>query len=248
MTDSTVSNRVMGPAYRSVPAYRPAQKARRPAREAAPSRACALPAADKHPWISVVYAVAALALLVAIAPMMAAIAAAIYARDRGPVFFVQNRIGLGGRPFKCLKFRSMCVDAEHRLAEHLAADPTAHAEWRDFQKLRNDPRITPFGKFLRRSSLDELPQLINVIRGDMSIVGPRPIVEDEIPKYSRRFKYYASVKPGITGLWQINGRNETTYRARVALDCLYASRRGPLLDLFILSKTIPVVLSRRGSY
>jgi lipopolysaccharide/colanic/teichoic acid biosynthesis glycosyltransferase len=187
-------------------------------------------------------------ILVAIAPLMAAIALAVYAQDRGQIFFAHTRIGLHGRRFKCLKFRSMCLDAEHRLAAHLSADPEAREEWRCSQKLRNDPRITPMGRFLRRSSLDELPQLINVLRGEMSLVGPRPIVEAEVAKYNRRFRYYASVKPGITGLWQVSGRNNTPYRTRVALDCLYASRRCFAFDMIILLRTVPAVLLRQGSY
>jgi lipopolysaccharide/colanic/teichoic acid biosynthesis glycosyltransferase len=189
----------------------------------------------------------ALLLLAAIAPLMAAIAVAVFAHDGGPAFFAHSRVGRGGARFKCLKFRSMCVDAEERLSRHLAADPQAREEWRRSQKLRNDPRVTPLGRFLRRSSLDELPQLINVVRGEMSLVGPRPIVEAEIANYGRRFPYYASVKPGITGLWQVGGRSDTPYRTRIALDSLYARRRGLALDMSILLRTVPVVLFRHGS-
>jgi lipopolysaccharide/colanic/teichoic acid biosynthesis glycosyltransferase len=198
--------------------------------------------------LSFLYSLMALALLIAIAPLMAAIALAIYAQDGGPAFFAHTRVGLGGRRFRCLKFRTMCVDAETRLTQHLAANATARQEWQANHKLRDDPRVTPLGAFLRRSSLDELPQLINVLRGEMSLVGPRPIVEAEIAKYSRRFCRYASVKPGLTGLWQVSGRNDTSYRTRVALDCLYAARRSFAFDVLILLRTVPAVLARQGSY
>jgi Undecaprenyl-phosphate galactose phosphotransferase WbaP len=195
--------------------------------------------------MNVLIAVAALLFL---APVMIAVALAVYVQDGGPVLFAHQRIGRGGRRFPCLKFRSMAVDAPARLAELLASDPEARAEWEQDHKLRNDPRVTPLGGFLRKSSLDELPQLFNVLRGEMSLVGPRPIVEAEVPKYGRRFRAYCAVKPGITGLWQVSGRNDTTYRTRVALDCLYARRRTLWLDAYIIACTVPAVLTRRGSY
>jgi lipopolysaccharide/colanic/teichoic acid biosynthesis glycosyltransferase len=142
----------------------------------------------------------------------------------------------------------MAADAEARLAEVLRNDPEARAEWDRDRKLKNDPRITPLGDFLRRSSLDELPQLFNVLRGEMSLVGPRPIVFDEAVKYGRHFRHYCAVKPGITGLWQVSGRNDVSYRARVALDSLYARKKSAVLDGWILLATIPAVLCRRGSY
>jgi lipopolysaccharide/colanic/teichoic acid biosynthesis glycosyltransferase len=142
----------------------------------------------------------------------------------------------------------MAIDAEQRLAELLANDPVARAEWEKDHKLRNDPRVTRLGAFLRKTSLDELPQLFNVLRGEMSLVGPRPIVDAEIPKYGRRFVSYCAVKPGITGLWQVSGRNDTSYRSRVAMDCLYAKQRNVLMDGFIIAATVPAVLMRRGSY
>ena len=181
-------------------------------------------------------------------PLMVLIALAIFLQDGGPVLFSHRRIGLGGRPFYCLKFRSMAVGAEARLAALLASSPAVRAEWARDHKLRFDPRITPLGAFLRRSSLDELPQLINVLRGEMSIVGPRPIVEAEISRYGRRFRHYCSVKPGITGLWQISGRTDVSYRARVALDCLFIKAKCPWLYLWIIIATIPAVLMRKGSY
>lgn len=196
----------------------------------------------------VVHFTIALLAVLFLAPLMVMVALAIFSYDQGPIVFAHRRIGKDGKSFPCLKFRSMAVDAEARLAEVLACDPDARAEWEKDHKLRNDPRVTKLGAFLRRTSLDELPQLFNVLIGNMSLVGPRPIVEAEIKKYGRRFREYCAVKPGITGLWQVSGRNDTTYRARVAMDCIYAKRRTVALDLAVLFQTVPAVLSRRGSY
>jgi len=190
----------------------------------------------------------AAALLVFFAPIMLVVAALVYLQDGGPVFFAHRRIGRGGQTFPCLKFRSMAVDAEARLSRLLEASAEARAEWARDHKLKNDPRITPLGAFLRRSSLDELPQLFNVLRGEMRFVGPRPIVQAEVARYGRRFRDYCSVKPGITGLWQVSGRNDTSYRRRVAIDSVYARARTPKLDLQILAMTVPAVLLKRGSY
>jgi exopolysaccharide production protein ExoY len=183
-----------------------------------------------------------------ILPLMIGIALAIRAHDGGPVFFRHRRVGRNGKAFYCMKFRTMSVDAEARLKELLDTDPAARAEWaRDF-KLRHDPRVTPIGRFLRRSSLDELPQIFNLMRGEMNLVGPRPIVEAEIVRYGWRYRHYCAVKPGITGLWQVSGRNDVSYRARVAMDSLYARRRCTLLDIRILAATLPAVVSKRGCY
>jgi exopolysaccharide production protein ExoY len=183
-----------------------------------------------------------------ILPLMIAIAVAIRMHDGGPVLFRHKRVGRNGKSFYCLKFRTMSVDAEARLKDLLATDPVARAEWeRDF-KLRHDPRVTPIGHFLRRSSLDELPQIFNLMRGEMNLVGPRPIVEAEIPRYGSRYRHYCAVKPGITGLWQVSGRNDVSYRSRVAMDSLYARRRTIMLDFRILAATLPAVLSKRGCY
>jgi lipopolysaccharide/colanic/teichoic acid biosynthesis glycosyltransferase len=190
---------------------------------------------------------AALALLFFL-PVMILVALAIWCQDRGPIVFAHRRIGRDGRKFPCLKFRSMAIDAEERLQEVLAADAEARAEWERDHKLRDDPRVTPLGLFLRKSSLDELPQLINVIRGEMDLVGPRPIVDGEIAKYGPRFKHYCAVNPGITGLWQVSGRNDASYRSRVAMDCVYAKSKSLPLDLWILVATVPAVLLRKGSY
>ena len=192
--------------------------------------------------------VVAIFALMFFAPLMCLVAIAVYVQDGGPILFAHRRIGQNGRTFHCLKFRSMAVDAQERLASLLAEDPAARAEWECDHKLRNDPRITPLGAFLRKTSLDELPQLFNVLCGDMSLVGPRPIVEAEVARYGHRFRDYCAVKPGITGLWQVSGRNDTSYRTRVALDSVYARRRNLRLDVYILAATLPAVLTRRGSY
>ena len=190
----------------------------------------------------------ALVALIFLAPLMITVAFLVYAQDGGPAIFAHKRLGKGGRHFRCLKFRSMAMDAEARLADLLARDANARAEWEKDHKLRNDPRVTKLGVFLRKSSLDELPQLFNVLRGEMSLVGPRPIVDAEVPKYGRRFRHYCAVKPGITGLWQVSGRNDTSYRSRVAMDCIYAERRNAVLDAKIILATVPAVLLSRGSY
>jgi undecaprenyl-phosphate galactose phosphotransferase len=189
--------------------------------------------------------------LALLAPAMLVIALLLM-RD-GDVFFRQSRVGQGGRRFDCLKFRSMRSDAEARLAGLLAADPEARAQWASHQKLADDPRITPFGRFLRTSSLDELPQLLNVLRGEMSLVGPRPIVAPEVPGYhndrayfdGEDFEWYASCRPGITGLWQVSGRATNAYEERVRLDCWYARNWSIWLDIAILLKTLRVVLVAR---
>ncbi|WP_394729143.1 sugar transferase [Altererythrobacter sp. GH1-8] len=190
----------------------------------------------------------ALLLLIFLAPLLIATAIAIVATSRGSIFFRQTRIGHGGKGFLCYKFRTMEVDAERRLEFLLQNDAEARREWERDQKLRNDPRITSIGHFLRKSSIDELPQLLNVVLGDMRLVGPRPIVESERHKYGRYFRDYCSVRPGITGLWQVSGRNDVSYRRRVAYDVLYSKHRSLLVDIGILFATVPCVLFRRGSY
>lgn len=190
----------------------------------------------------------AVALLLILLPILSLVALAIVLLDRGPVVFAHRRVGRHGRYFNCYKFRSMRVNSAQLLRELLETDPVALAEWTRDQKLRRDPRITKLGSFLRATSIDELPQLFNVLRGEMSIVGPRPIVEDEVTRYRRFFSDYAAVKPGITGLWQVSGRNNTTYRRRVALDVAYAKHKSVSFDLLILAKTVPAVLFARGSF
>lgn len=190
----------------------------------------------------------ALSALLVFAPLMLMLALFIAILDPGPIFFAHKRIGLGGREFYCLKFRSMAVDAEQRLQALLASDERAREEWAQDQKLRNDPRITSIGQFLRKSSLDELPQLFNVLRGEMSLVGPRPIVRNEVPRYGRYFEHYCAVRPGITGLWQISGRNDVSYRRRVAFDVTFTRLLSTGLYLRILVATVPSVLMQRGTY
>ena len=185
-------------------------------------------------------------LLVLLAPLMLALASLIR-RDGGAAFFRHQRMGVGGRPFHCLKFRSMHMDAQRLLHEFLETDPAAAQEWAAARKLRNDPRVTPLGHVLRSTSLDELPQLINVLRGEMSLVGPRPIVADEREYYGRHIESYYKVRPGVTGLWQVSGRSSTSYERRVALDVRYVKRHSLRLDAWILFRTIPAVLSRRGA-
>ena len=168
--------------------------------------------------------------------------------SKKPAFFGHERVGQYGKPFLCYKFRTMRIDAQAMLATLLLDDPVARAEWeRDF-KLKNDPRITPFGSFLRRSSMDELPQLWNVLKGEMSLVGPRPIVFDELARYGERVEYYLQAKPGITGLWQISGRNDISYDARVNLDAWYAKNWSLINDIGILFQTIKVIFSKNGAY
>jgi lipopolysaccharide/colanic/teichoic acid biosynthesis glycosyltransferase len=186
--------------------------------------------------------------LVFLMPLLLVVAILIKLQDGGPIFFAQPRLGRAGRMFNCWKLRTMVVDAQARLDDLLSRDPAARREWERDHKLKSDPRITALGSFLRKSSIDELPQLINVLLGEMSIVGPRPIVRAEIPRYARRFEHYCSVKPGLTGLWQVSGRNNTTYRRRVAMDSLYARRRTLMMDVAIILATVPAVLQSRGSY
>ncbi len=184
-----------------------------------------------------------------LSPLMLVLAAMIRLRSRGPIFYAHERIGRGGRRFMAYKIRSMVPNAAAVLNSYLAENPAARAEWELDQKLKNDPRIIPgVGNILRRTSLDELPQLWNVLRGDMSLVGPRPIVENEIEKYRPVFALYLRVRPGLTGLWQVSGRNNTTYDARVRLDTYYVRNWSLWLDYFILLRTIRTVMLREGSY
>jgi undecaprenyl-phosphate galactose phosphotransferase len=185
--------------------------------------------------------------VVLFAPLLAALALVVRA-DGGPVFFRQPRVGAGGREFSCLKFRSMVTDADGRLQNLLRSDPRAAAEWAADRKLANDPRITKVGRFLRQSSLDELPQLFNVLSGQMSLVGPRPIVAAEVPRYGRNIEYYYETKPGLTGLWQVSGRSDISYARRVRLDVWYVRNWTLLHDVAILCKTVPAVFLRRGAH
>ncbi len=189
----------------------------------------------------------ALFLLLVLSPLLLLIAALIWRRDGAPIIFAHYRVGCSGKLFKCYKFRTMYVDAERVLADLLRDNPSARAEWERDQKLTDDPRITPIGRFLRKTSLDELPQLFNVLRGDMNAVGPRPITVDELDRYGRERWHYLAVRPGITGLWQVSGRNNLSYAARVALDREYVETRNLWLDIGILFRTIEVVLNHDGA-
>ncbi len=193
--------------------------------------------------ISLLFFGAAIAL-----PLIGLGALVIKLGSRGPVFFWQERIGRYGRHFWALKFRTMVPNGDDILAAYLAAHPEERIVWRRNRKLKCDPRVTWIGRILRRTSLDELPQLWNVLRGEMSLVGPRPMMREEIPEYGDQFDVCIQVLPGITGLWQVSGRADTSFRQRVALDVEYATTRSLWLDLRILLRTVPVVISRHGAY
>lgn len=190
---------------------------------------------------------AALLLLVLLAPLMVAVSFLIWRRDGAPILFGHYRVGRDGRLFKCLKFRTMVRNAQPVLDRLLREDPKARAQWEAEQKLDDDPRITPVGRFLRRTSLDELPQLINVLRGEMALVGPRPITVPELERYGAARWHYLNTLPGMTGLWQVSGRNDLSYDERVRLDRSYAEQHGLALDLGILVRTVKVVLKRDGA-
>ena len=185
-------------------------------------------------------------LLLALLPAMLLLAAVIR-RDGGPALFAHERLGMHGRRFRCLKFRTMVVNADAVLREALARDPAAAAEWALHRKLRQDPRVTPVGRLLRSCSLDELPQLLNVLRRDMSLVGPRPIVEQEVARYADAISRYYAMRPGITGLWQVSGRSDVSYDRRVELDSFYAANWTLRLDAAIIGRTLPAVLRRKGA-
>lgn len=189
---------------------------------------------------------AGVALIVALFPVMVLIATAVRS-DGGPAIYRHTRIGKNGKRFGCLKFRSMVTNSSEVLAMHLSENPDAMLEWTETRKLTNDPRITRIGRILRKTSLDELPQLINVIRGDMSIVGPRPITEEEMAMYGDRLGLYLSTVPGMTGSWQVSGRSNTSYSRRVELDSEYALRAGMHTDVAILAQTPLAVIKAKGA-
>jgi lipopolysaccharide/colanic/teichoic acid biosynthesis glycosyltransferase len=180
--------------------------------------------------------------------LLGAIAAVVKWNSPGPVFYSHRRIRKGGAFFSMWKFRTMCINSAEVLEDHLAKHPKARAEWNKTHKLRQDPRITPLGLFLRRYSLDELPQLWNVLAGQMSLVGPRPIVAAEVEKYGNCFNCYCGVKPGLTGLWQVSGRSAVSYEKRVALDCEYVTRWSLMRDAWILLKTFSSVVNQDGAF
>jgi len=168
--------------------------------------------------------------------------------SKGGPFYRQTRIGRGGRRFQAYKFRTMVQNADQVLQRYLDESPELHAEWKATHKLKHDPRVTRVGAFLRKLSLDEMPQFWNIIIGDMSLIGPRPIVDAEIEKYGKCFELYIQARPGLTGLWQVSGRSDTSYQRRVELDEYYLLNRSFRLDLLILLKTVYVVLGRKGAY
>ena len=186
--------------------------------------------------------------LIVFLPLFAFVVLLLKLTDPGPVIFRHIRVGQGGRRFACFKFRSMVLDSDKVLKTLLESDPAARKEWDRTQKLANDPRITPVGKFLRQSSLDELPQLINVIRGDMSLVGPRPIVPSELTRYGDKLSLYLLARPGITGIWQVSGRNDCGYDRRIEMDANYVRNWRFSTDFVILLRTLGAVLAQRGSY
>jgi Undecaprenyl-phosphate galactose phosphotransferase WbaP len=182
-----------------------------------------------------------------ISPLLLAIAVLIKLDSPGPVFYKQRRPGLGGEYFSCWKFRTMYRDAELVLAKLLQSDPNLLAEWERERKLRDDPRVTRVGRFLRKTSLDELPQLWNVLRGEMSLVGPRPMLPEEIPEYGKVYKLYKRMRPGITGLWQVSGRSDTSYEERVTMVAYYVCNWSVWLDLVILARTLRSVIFGHGA-
>ncbi len=208
-----------------------------------------IPAFEINHWAKRLFdVVSSMILLIILSPVFLVLSLAIKL-DGGPAFFRHKRVGQGGNTFRCLKFRSMSVTAERDLAAYLRANHAAAVEWATQRKLRDDPRITPLGKFLRSTSLDELPQLFNVLRGEMSLIGPRPVVRAEFDKHYNAAGQvaYAAARPGITGLWQVSGRSGTSYAERVRLDIVYVNYWSLRQDFRILARTIPAVLRRKGA-
>jgi exopolysaccharide production protein ExoY len=192
--------------------------------------------------------VLALSGIILLSPLLILCFVLTWVSSRETVLFRHKRVGFNGKPFDCLKFRTMVGDAPERLRKLLETDPAAAAEWAQCQKLRNDPRVTRIGAILRESSLDELPQLFNVLMGSMSIVGPRPVTEDELSRYGASVKAYTACRPGITGLWQVTGRGTASYQTRVSCDAYYARKWSLSLDSKIIIVTIPSVLFTKNAY
>ncbi|HXJ00768.1 MAG TPA: sugar transferase [Micropepsaceae bacterium] len=190
--------------------------------------------------------VGALAALMLFAPLMTVIYVGLLLSGGSPIF-VQHRVGRNGGLFRCYKFRSMVKDANRVLSDYLEHNPAAREEWNRSFKLLRDPRITWFGQCLRRTSMDELPQLFNVLKGEMSLVGPRPIVPNEVEYYADKITDYCRCRPGMTGLWQVSGRNLVSYDRRVRLDAIYARKQSVRLDMIILLRTVKVVVSGAGA-
>jgi exopolysaccharide production protein ExoY len=211
------------------------------------ARALAMPAGAAAVSKRVLDVIGAVILGLVFSPLMLVIVLLMRKAD-GSVIYRHRRVGRRGQMFSCLKFRTMVPNADQVLRDLLENNPELQAEWVRDHKLRHDPRVTRLGRFLRRTSLDELPQLLNVLRGEMSLVGPRPVIREELLRYGRNVGTYLAAKPGITGLWQVTGRNNTDYRRRVVLDTYYVRNQTLLLDLYILAKTTGVVLGGNGAY
>jgi exopolysaccharide production protein ExoY len=186
--------------------------------------------------------------LIFLSPLFLMVMLLVKLSDRGPIFYGHRRIGHNGQEFRCLKFRTMVTNGDKVLQDHLRNNPKAMEEWRETRKLQDDPRVTAVGAVLRKLSLDELPQLFNIIRGEMSVVGPRPVVRDELEMYENAAVYYLQSRPGLTGLWQISGRNDVSYATRVAFDTHYVENWSLVRDVVIIARTIPAVCAQRGSY
>jgi Undecaprenyl-phosphate galactose phosphotransferase WbaP len=195
--------------------------------------------------LDLILIVLALPLLLALFGLLALL---VKLDSKGPVFFGQRRIGRGGRPFTAWKFRTMVCDADRVLDDCLGRNPDLREQWCHCHKLARDPRITRIGRYLRRMSLDELPQVWNVVRGQMSLVGPRPIIQQEVRRYADHFDLYTRVRPGITGLWQVSGRNDLSYPERIRLDVYYVQNWSLWLDLHLLASTVRAVIGGRGAY
>ncbi len=168
--------------------------------------------------------------------------------SRGPIFYGHKRVGKNGKEFKCWKFRSMCIDADKKLEEILATNPQMRAEWEKDRKFTNDPRVTKIGKILRKTSIDEIPQFFNILVGEMSFVGPRPVTKPELEKYGKKSDFILTVQPGLSGFWQISGRSDTGYEERITLDSYYIHNWSVWLDIWIIIKTVYVVIKGKGAY
>jgi exopolysaccharide production protein ExoY len=186
--------------------------------------------------------------IIILSPLLLLCSLSIMMITRDKVFFRHRRVGFQGQLFECLKFQTMVPNGDKVLRKYLDENPIARLEWETTRKLRDDPRVTPFGRILRKTSVDELPQLFNVLKGDMSIVGPRPVVEQELLRYKRRRDVYMMCRPGISGMWQVSGRSQTTYRKRVACDAYYSNNWSLWLDVKIIARTLPVLLGSDKAY
>ena len=185
--------------------------------------------------------------LIAFLPLITTLAVLMVVMQGRPVLIRHKRVGRNGKEFKCLKLRTMVVNGDEVLQSYMSLNPSAALEWKSSRKIKDDPRVTPLGRVLRKSSMDELPQLINVLRGEMSLVGPRPIVLEEVHHYGVKIQHYHSVRPGLTGLWQVSGRSNLSYQDRVQMDTAYVSNWTLRSDALILCRTVPAVLASKGS-